>query len=203
MQLDRQTCLARLVRQGLETLALTGKRSGTARGPHKPAFCLSHKREVIGSAPEWIAPLVPGLSADRSPEPSAGQGDLGPIAALCSLRQCPISCILPPFRNPAARNNFFSSHLICLRTTRCFIRLSSSSTSLILLLSSHLALAFCSFISLPCCNHAARNSSYSNRLIHFRTIRSLYPQQEPPRGAAGSRECDWVVTDAVSAPRIP
>jgi hypothetical protein len=30
-----------------------------------------------------------------------------------------------------------------------------------------LALAFCSFISLPCCNHATRNNFYSNRLIHF------------------------------------
>jgi hypothetical protein len=97
----------------------------------------------------------------------------------------PISCVLPHCRNPAARNNFFSSHLIYLRTTHYFIHLNSSNTFVILLPSSHLALAFCSFISLLCCNHATRNNFYSNRLIHFRTIHSLYPQQEPPRGLSG------------------
>jgi hypothetical protein len=93
----------------------------------------------------------------------------------------PISCILPPCRNPAARNNFFSSHLIYLRTTHYFIHLNSSNNFVILLPSSHLALAFCSFISLPCCNHATRNNFYSNRLIHFCTTHSLYPQCLGPR----------------------
>ena len=97
----------------------------------------------------------------------------------------PISCILPPCRNPAARNNFFSSHLIYLCTIHYFIHLNSSNTFVILLPSSHLALAFCSFISLPCCNHTTRNNFYSNRLIHFCTIHSLYPHQEPPRGLPG------------------
>jgi hypothetical protein len=43
------------------------KRTGTARGPYNPACCVSHKREVIGSAPEWIAPLVPGHTRRSSP----------------------------------------------------------------------------------------------------------------------------------------
>jgi hypothetical protein len=97
----------------------------------------------------------------------------------------PISCILPPCRNPAARNNFFSSHLIYLRTIHYFIHLNSSNTFVILLPSSYLALAFCPRFSLLCCNHATRNNFYSNRLIHFRTIHSLYPHQEPPRGLPG------------------
>jgi hypothetical protein len=80
-----------------------------------------------------------------------------------------ISCILlPPCRNPAARNNFFSYRLIYLRATHYSCR-----SFLILLLFSLLALAFCSCISLPCCNHATRNSFYSYRLVYLRTIRSV------------------------------
>ena len=80
----------------------------------------------------------------------------------------PISCILPPCRNPAARNNFFSYRLIYLRTIHY-----SSRSLFILLLFSLLALAFCSYISLPCCNHATRNNFYSYRLIYLRTIHSV------------------------------
>jgi hypothetical protein len=86
----------------------------------------------------------------------------------------PISCILPHCCNPAARNNFFSCHLVYLRTTHYFIHLNSSRSFLILLLSSHLALAFCSCISLSCCNHATRNNFCSYRLVHLRTTHSLY-----------------------------
>jgi hypothetical protein len=32
-------------------LVFIDKRTGTARGPYKPACCISHKREVIGGAP--------------------------------------------------------------------------------------------------------------------------------------------------------
>jgi hypothetical protein len=32
---------------------LSSKRQDTARESYKPACCISHKREVIGSAPEW------------------------------------------------------------------------------------------------------------------------------------------------------
>jgi hypothetical protein len=78
-----------------------------------------------------------------------------------------------------------TSYLIYLRTIHYFIHLNSSNTFVILLPSSYLALAFCPCISLLCCNHATRNNFCSSRLIHFRTIHSLYPHQEPPRGLPG------------------
>ena len=80
----------------------------------------------------------------------------------------PISCILPPCRNPAARNSFFSYRLIYLRTSHY-----SARSFLIVLLFSLLDLAFCSCILLPCCNHATRNNSCSYRLIYLRTTRSV------------------------------
>ena len=49
----------------------------------------------------------------------------------------------------------------------------SSRSFFILLLISLLALPFCSYVSLPCCNHATRNTFYSYRLIYLRTIHSV------------------------------
>jgi hypothetical protein len=67
------------------------------------------------------------------------------FTSLCCIRS-PASCLLVAIPQLAIT----SSLLTYLRTIHYFIHLNSSSAFLILLLSSHLALAFCSFISLPC-----------------------------------------------------
>jgi hypothetical protein len=72
------------------------------------------------------------------------------------------------WRGEVFSNNFFSYRLIYLRTIHY-----SSRSFFILLLFSLLALAFCSYVSLPCCNHATRNNFYSYRLIYLRTIHSV------------------------------
>jgi hypothetical protein len=49
--------IAKLLFGITESACLINKRTGSARGPYKPACSPSHKREVIGGAPEWCAPF--------------------------------------------------------------------------------------------------------------------------------------------------